>query len=167
MIVNKRIPKERIKALFDDWKEGDTHPLLSIIRMVQPNYDMVKMMHDWPKCNENTWKELCGWFIDFDKKHSPGCFAGGLWMNKGFSQSGYLDDWQFRPAERVQYYGDPNPLESVWILYGSRGRIRVSYHRRWDNRSTYTTNMARLARRLRACGMRLTKNENNAWYFER
>ena len=58
---------------------------LAIYKMVFPNWDDIVSIDGWPSVNSSTANKLMGKFIKFDRVNHPTVFAGGLWMNKGFS----------------------------------------------------------------------------------
>lgn len=74
-------------------------------------YDHISKMKGWPTISDATAKYIYGLAIAFDKKHHPGVFAGGAWMNKGMSSEKDFPDWQVRLCDGV--------MEVEVILTGS------------------------------------------------
>ena len=85
---------DRIDAFF----EGQNHQadvLIGLYKFVFPDWDNIVSLDGYPTVNEHTWKYICEKFIAFDKIYHPDVFAGGLFMNKGFSVDYKLtQDWK-------------------------------------------------------------------------
>ena len=94
MIVSNvlRLNAQEVKQVFEHAKSQEDY-LVAIYKMVFPNWDEIKKIHGWPACNTNTWKQICRWAMEWDKKGTS-AMAGGAWMNNGFSTDDKLGDWE-------------------------------------------------------------------------
>ena len=88
------------KAFRSPWHPDDPDktpdqsvPFFRIWRMVFPDWDRIERIDRWPAVNKKTWKYIQERFIAFDKVYHPRVFAGGLWMNSGFTVNDELEDW--------------------------------------------------------------------------
>jgi hypothetical protein len=94
-----------VQACFE--RGANQHDVLqALYRLVLPEFDQVASLDGWPTVNGKTWCMIGKLFIDFDKKHHPGVFAGGLWMNRGFStvKGDRLPDWCVSLADVVIHW---------------------------------------------------------------
>jgi len=92
-----KLDKTAVKKLFED-NDHQFQVIEGLYRMVYPDYDDIEKLEGWPTITENTNRDISRLFINFDRKHHPNVFNGGLWMNNGFSQmcAGEFDleDWE-------------------------------------------------------------------------
>jgi hypothetical protein len=84
--MTKLLNPDAVKALFNE-HDHQVDVALAIYKMVWPNWDDIESIDGWPSVTNETANKIMKWFIEFDKVHHPDVFAGGLWMNKGFSTS--------------------------------------------------------------------------------
>jgi len=85
--------KEKITTIF----ENNTHQqkvLVDIYKLFIFDWDNIKEIENWPSCGNKMWNWISNRFIDFDEKHHPNIFKGGVWLNSGFSCHPELDDWE-------------------------------------------------------------------------
>jgi len=75
--------KEQVEQVFVDAMTHEDY-LIGIYRLVFPDWDNIERIERWPACNEFTWSAICRMAMDWDQAHTN-CFAGGAWMNNGFS----------------------------------------------------------------------------------
>ena len=68
--------------------------LIDLYKMVIPDWDRIKKIRGYPEAGNALWKFICHLFIEFDQKKHPGCMAGGIWMNTGFSVNSSLSCWE-------------------------------------------------------------------------
>ena len=90
-----RLTEAAVRACFDNQtNQGDV--LITIYRLVFPDWDAIDRIEGWPSVNERTWTTIVRLFMDFDQVHHPNVMAGGCWMNTGFStlQGAELRDWE-------------------------------------------------------------------------
>jgi len=85
--------KEHIKAIFAR-HEQQSDALLDIYKLVLPDWDRIEKVEGFPEAGNDLWKFICRQFIEFDQKHHPDVFKGGIWMNNGFSSNGHLEPWE-------------------------------------------------------------------------
>ncbi len=91
---------------------GETEAVILLFRMVYPDFDSIKSVDGYPRCNEATWLRICGWMRDLSNRlnrkrdHDKQVMPGGAWMNYGFSAhdngvkiTTQITDWQVIPAE--------------------------------------------------------------------
>ncbi len=85
--------KKYIKSLFEKHEQqGDV--LIALYRLVLPDWDRIDKITYSPKIGKRFWRWICQLFIDFDTKHHPEVFNGGIWLSQGFSSDGKLSDWE-------------------------------------------------------------------------
>ena len=92
-ITDTRALKEQIKKIFEE-QDNQTDAVIEIYKRAFPDWDDIKSIDGYPQAGEELCRTICREFIEFDHKHHPGCFAGGLWMNKGFSMNRNLNPWE-------------------------------------------------------------------------
>jgi len=70
--------------------------LIALYLLVFPYFHTIDQFDGWPSINDKTRKAIARMFMDFDKVHHPEVFAGGLWLNCGFSRThgAKLRDWE-------------------------------------------------------------------------
>ncbi len=82
-----------------------THQLdyvLGLYRKAYPTlWDRIKSVAGYPKVSKITSEYIYGKAIEFDKEHHSKVFAGGAWLNSGFSTDEGLKDWTVKPADVV------------------------------------------------------------------
>ena len=85
---------EAVKQIFAEAEDQGAY-MVALYKLVLPNWDDIISINGWPSCNDRTWKAIARMAMDHDQKHTS-AFAGGCWMNKGFSTSHgeHLTDWQ-------------------------------------------------------------------------
>lgn len=88
--------------------ESETKAVELIFRMVYPQFDEIKSVDGYPKCNANTWKAICRPMqelterLNKDRRYDRQVMPGGAWLNYGFSaqqaNEQQLKDWEVLPA---------------------------------------------------------------------
>lgn len=82
-----------------------THQLdyvIGLYKLAYPTlWDRIKSVTGWPKVSKATSEYVYGKAIEFDKEHHPKVFAGGAWLNNGFSTDESIMDWKVIPADVV------------------------------------------------------------------
>ena len=70
--------------------------MLALYKIAFPQWDNIAAVDGWPKVSHRTWEYICDLFREFDRRMAPGVFAGGAWMNQGFSTLGSenMPDWK-------------------------------------------------------------------------
>lgn len=106
-----KLDKEQVQT-FVLQAETESDAVVAIFRMVYPNFDEIKSVDGYPRCNTATWKQICRWMHDLteklnrDRRYDKQVMPGGAWVNWGFSCSDTaiceaLKDWQVLPAPVV------------------------------------------------------------------
>jgi len=85
--------KEHIKMIFAEHKQ-QSDALIDIYKLVLPDWDRIEAIEGFPEAGNDLWKLICRQFIEFDQKHHPDVFKGGIWMNNGFSSNDNLEPWE-------------------------------------------------------------------------
>jgi phage pi2 protein 07 len=85
--------KKRVQTIFKE-QENQSDALVEIYKLVFPDWEEISKINGFPEAGNRLWKFICKEFIQFDKKHHPNVFAGGIWMNTGFSSNDLLGDWE-------------------------------------------------------------------------
>lgn len=95
-----RIPKrvilneEAVRQCFEDATD-QTVALERLYTLVFEQWQHIDHIEGHLAVNDDTWAAICRMFIDFDAVHHPKVFAGGLWINVGFSSAKMpLADWE-------------------------------------------------------------------------
>jgi len=141
--------------------------LIELYKLVMPEWDNIRKIHDWPRCNEFTWKYIASKFIEFDKYYHPDCLAGGCWMNNGFSIEKNIGNWIVEPANNVQYKGDKNPIERVYISYSwtdtnNNRQVRIQVKRKFTCSSYTVKHFASFAKMLYRLNCKFERLESNS-----
>jgi hypothetical protein len=89
---------EAVEELFRV-SEHQADVLFGLYRMVYPNWDDIAKVEGFPKISDTTNTKLFQKFIEFDRVHHPEVFAGGCWMNNGFSGEKDIAEWHVEPCE--------------------------------------------------------------------
>ena len=91
-IKNNDELKDVIKDIFEKY-DHQQDVLVGIYNIFLPEWDLIKSIAGFPEAGESLWRFICNKFIEFDKENHPNCFAGGAWMNSGFSCDKDLGPW--------------------------------------------------------------------------
>jgi hypothetical protein len=59
--------------------------LIALYKMIFPDWEDIEELQGWPAINNYTWEEIAFLFVEFDKIYHPKVFAGGCWVNRGFT----------------------------------------------------------------------------------
>ena len=93
----------KIRNIFESHTKQDV-ALVEIYKLALPDWDAIEKIHGYPEVGPEFWQFACKGFIEFDRKHHPSVFAGGLWLNNGFQSNSKLAPWQLSFANcRVSY----------------------------------------------------------------
>ena len=79
-----------------------------VYKLVFPQWDNIKKIGGWPTCSDAMYKHMSRKCQDFDLEHHPDVFAGGLWMNNGFST---LNNGQIVDDDRETFTVDTDECE--------------------------------------------------------
>jgi len=99
MLKTVALDKNKVELLFQE-SDHQSNIIIGLYKMVYPEWNNIQSVNGFPTINEYTNNQLFELFIEFDKKHHPEVYAGGAWLNNGFSSvnSDDLDDWTVLPV---------------------------------------------------------------------
>lgn len=80
---NVEVTGDQVRAIFQEAEEQSDYAL-GLYRLAFPDWDKIKTVKGWPKVSKKFNVFIFGLAIEFDQKHHPDVFNGGMWMNKGF-----------------------------------------------------------------------------------
>jgi hypothetical protein len=83
----------KIQYVFDDARD-QAEALVKIYQLFVPNFEGIERLEGSPACGMILHRFIFEKFVAFDCIHHPGNLAGGLWMNKGFSEDLTLLNWE-------------------------------------------------------------------------
>jgi len=102
-IMDEESLKAKVREIFESNIRQD-EALIDIYKLVMPEWDRIEKVHGYPEVGSAFWKFVYREFMEFDRKHHPNVFAGGLWLNNGFQSNSELDPWELSFANcRVDY----------------------------------------------------------------
>ena len=102
-IINTEIFKDRIREIFKE-NDDQAEVLYLIYMLIFPDWDRISIVHGYPEAGNELWKFICREFISFDQTHHPNVFAGGIWMNNGFSSNFNLAPYEISFENcRIEY----------------------------------------------------------------
>jgi len=91
--------------------ETQSEVLVELYKLALPEWDRIEKVHGFPEVGLEFWKFICRELIEFDRRHHPDVFAGGLWLNNGFQSNSKLDPWELSLANcTVTYFGGENEI---------------------------------------------------------
>jgi hypothetical protein len=99
-----RLTKEQVEAILVN-PEPDPTPtqgaaLVSLFKLVFPEFDEIAGLDGFPKINKETNEYLFKLWIAFDQKYHPDVINGGCWMNYGWSSAAGNEHLAFLEVER-------------------------------------------------------------------
>jgi hypothetical protein len=83
---NVVVTGDQVREIFQE-AEHQTDYALALYRLAFPRWDEIEEIKGWPKVSKKFSLFIFGLAMEFDRKHHPKVFNGGLWMNKGFGSS--------------------------------------------------------------------------------
>jgi len=94
---------DEIDEIFEN-AEHQADALVAIYKTVFPDWDAIEKIDGWPSVGADLAEYLCEKFMQFDKVHHPDVFAGGLWLNNGFSRNKNLKPWEIdKSSAKITY----------------------------------------------------------------
>ncbi|MFC1745771.1 hypothetical protein ACFL35_17395 [Candidatus Riflebacteria bacterium] len=89
------LPEKKIREMFQT-AECSADILGYLYELAYDKEHLKEKSVSWPTINNRTNSTLFQLFIKLDRAKSPRFLAGGLWMDKGFSEFGgdHLQDWE-------------------------------------------------------------------------
>ncbi len=91
-IIDRDTLTEAIDRIFES-HTNQSDALVDIYKLVFPEWDDIEKVNGFPEAGAELWKYICRGFMEFDRKHHPDVFGGGIWMNTGFTSNTELDPW--------------------------------------------------------------------------
>jgi hypothetical protein len=85
--------QHRLQEIFEK-ADHQNSALTEIYKLFFPDWEKIERLEGFPTVGQEMWKYICQLFIDFDQKHHPKVFSGGIWLNNGFSSSDKLGPWE-------------------------------------------------------------------------
>ncbi len=81
-----KLTRKQIDELFEAHTTQDD-VLIALHALLYPNglWERIGKLDGRPTAAKDLCLYLCRKFIDFAEKHHPGVFAGGIWLNHGWS----------------------------------------------------------------------------------
>lgn len=79
-----KIDNDELKAIFEK-HDNQYDSLIDIYKIAFPRWSEISEIDGSPYVSPQTWEDICGYFIAFDKEHHPTVFNGGCWLSRGFS----------------------------------------------------------------------------------
>ncbi len=92
-ISNKEKLQHKLQKIFEQAKHQNS-ALIGIYKMLIPDWERIDSLEGFPEVGQEMWRYICNLFIDFDQRHHPDVFNGGIWINQGFSSSDELGPWE-------------------------------------------------------------------------
>ncbi len=88
------LKKEDVDKIFENATDS-VEALTEIYKLVfRDDWEKIQKMEGWPECGRKTWIYICDKFIELDSKNKENVFQGGLWLNRGFSVNGFMEEWK-------------------------------------------------------------------------
>lgn len=101
--------KEQIDQVFENAEHQQDY-ILTLYRIALPNFDELEAPIEPPECGTELHKYIFQKAIEFDRANHKS-FAGGAWMNYGFTNNPLLGNWEVvHPAEHLREW-------TVMLLY--------------------------------------------------
>jgi len=105
--VNKPLAQKTIDKVFEEASQAEVPSqadyILGLYGIAFPNWDQIAKVNGWPRVSKVTSEYIFQRAIAFDEVHHPECFAGGAWMNNGFTSTYSGDepmpDWEIDISE--------------------------------------------------------------------
>lgn len=92
-----------LRSLFEK-HDHQQQVIIEIYKLVFPDWNKIKRIKNYPATDTKLWEFVWDLFQEFDKKHHPGCMAGGAWLNIGFSVNRQLEAWEIDLSEcEIEY----------------------------------------------------------------
>jgi len=112
--MRKTLNPKEIDAIFET-HDHQSDVCEALYRLAFPDWDEIKSIDGWPAVGEEAGLYITQKFMAFDRKHHPGVFSAGLWMNKGFSTHDGadmgLEPWELSTDNcKVERLEPPRPM---------------------------------------------------------
>jgi hypothetical protein len=87
---------KKCRKLQQIFEQADHHDsaLIALYKMLIPDWERIDRLEGFPVVGREMWQYIANLFIDFDQRHHPQCFKGGMWVNQGFSSNDELGPWE-------------------------------------------------------------------------
>ncbi len=90
---NREELQHRLQEIFEK-ADHQNSALAGIYKLFIPDWEEIERLEGFPTVGQEMWCYICNLFIDFDQKHHPKVFNGGIWLNNGFSSNPDLGPWE-------------------------------------------------------------------------
>jgi len=93
--MRRILNSKQIHAIFET-SNDQSEACVALYRLAFPEWDELKSIDGWPGIGKEAGDFIWKRFMEFDRKHHPGVFNGGLWLNSGFStlEGADLGPWE-------------------------------------------------------------------------
>ena len=93
--MRKTLNKKQIDAIFEV-SNHQSEACVALYRLAFPDWDEITRIDGFPGIGKEAGDFIWKRFIEFDRKHHPDVFNGGLWLNSGFStlEGADLGPWE-------------------------------------------------------------------------
>ena len=85
--------KKAVEQIFCE-SDNQSEVLSALYKLAFPNYDAIERIEGFPTVGRELSQFIWSKFIEFDRIHHLDVLAGGLWMNKGFTEDRKLSPWE-------------------------------------------------------------------------
>ncbi len=92
-ITSQKKLEHRLQEIFEQAVHQEA-ALIGLYKMLIPNWEKIERLEGYPIVGRGLWQYIGNLFIDFDQRHHPQVFNGGLWLNQGFSSSDEIGPWE-------------------------------------------------------------------------
>ena len=92
-ITSQKKLEHRLQEIFEQADHQEAI-LIGLYKMLFPDWDRIERLEGYPVVGRGMWQYIANLFIDFDQRHHPQVFNGGLWFNSGFSSSDKIGPWE-------------------------------------------------------------------------
>ena len=82
--MRKTLNRKQIDAIFEA-SINQSEACVALYRLAFHEWDELKSIEGWQWIGKEAGLYITKRFMEFDRKHHPDVFNGGLWMNNGFS----------------------------------------------------------------------------------
>ena len=92
-ITSQKKLEYRLQEIFEQAEHQDA-ALIGLYKMLIPDWEKIERLEGYPVVGRGLWQYIGNLFINFDQRHHPQVFNGGLWLNQGFSSSDEIGPWE-------------------------------------------------------------------------
>lgn len=92
-ITDRQALKTYIQSIFSK-HDHQRKVMADLYKLILPDWEKIEKIEGYPEAGRELSIFISKQFMQFDRKHHPGCMPRGAWMNTGFSSKSNLDPWQ-------------------------------------------------------------------------